>query len=71
MDYAQRVIPHDPMVQLVAKMYKVLPPALKSLDKVRNPFINVDAHSGVLLRHFVLNEPSFCTVLFGVSRALG
>ncbi|XP_037822968.1 probable citrate synthase 1, mitochondrial isoform X2 [Lucilia sericata] len=71
MEYAQRVIPHDPLVKLVSKVYKVVPGILKSLSKVSNPWPNVDAHSGVLLRHFGLNEASYYTVLFGVSRALG
>ncbi|KAI8117754.1 mitochondrial, Probable citrate synthase 2 [Lucilia cuprina] len=71
MNYAQRVIPHDPLVKLVTTVYKIVPDILKSLGKVNNPWPNVDAHSGVLLRHFGLNEASFYTVLFGVSRALG
>ena len=32
---------------------------------------NVDAHSGVLLQHYGLNEEDYYTVMFGVSRALG
>jgi citrate synthase len=31
----------------------------------------VDAHSGALLVHYGLDQYSFYTVLFGVSRALG
>ena len=31
----------------------------------------MDAHSGVLLVHYGLNEYDFYTVLFGVSRAMG
>ena len=38
---------------------------------MKNPWPNVDAHSGVLLQHYGLTESSFYTVLFGVSRALG
>jgi citrate synthase len=38
---------------------------------VKNPWPNVDAHSGVLLQYYGLREEGFYTVLFGVSRALG
>jgi citrate synthase len=39
--------------------------------QVKNPYPNVDAHSGVLLQYFGLTEQNFYTVLFGVARALG
>lgn len=39
--------------------------------QVKNPWPNVDAHSGVLLQHYGLKEAGFYTVLFGTSRALG
>jgi citrate synthase len=38
---------------------------------VKNPWPNVDAHSGALLTHYGLTQMNFYTVLFGVSRALG
>lgn len=39
--------------------------------QVKNPWPNVDAHSGVLLQYYGIKEQNFYTVLFGVSRALG
>lgn len=39
--------------------------------KTKNPWPNVDAHSGVLLQYYGLTEQDYYTVLFGVSRALG
>lgn len=39
--------------------------------KAKNPWPNVDAHSGVLLTHYGLHQMQFYTVLFGVSRAFG
>ena len=39
--------------------------------KAKNPWPNVDAHSGVLLTHYGLDQMNFYTVLFGVSRAFG
>jgi Citrate synthase, C-terminal domain len=39
--------------------------------QVKNPWPNVDAHSGVLLQYYNMKEENFYTVLFGVSRAIG
>lgn len=36
--------------QLVSQVYKVVPPVLMETGKVKNPWPNVDAHSGVLLQ---------------------
>lgn len=41
------------------------------LLQVKNPWPNVDAHSGVLLQYYGITESNFYTVLFGVSRAIG
>lgn len=41
------------------------------IPQTKNPYPNVDAHSGVLLQYYGLTEASYYTVLFGVSRALG
>ncbi|OQP64475.1 type I citrate synthase [Niastella vici] len=71
MDFAKRHFPNDPLVQIVWNVYDVVPPILESLGKVKNPWPNVDAHSGALLVHYGLKEYEFYTVLFGVSRALG
>ncbi|KAI4302763.1 hypothetical protein MLD38_038472 [Melastoma candidum] len=64
-------LPDDPLFQLVSKLYEVVPPVLTELGKVKNPWPNVDAHSGVLLNHFGLTEARYYTVLFGVSRSIG
>jgi citrate synthase len=71
MDFAQKHIPDDELVNVVWRIYKVVPGILKELGKVKNPWPNVDAHSGALLVHYGLVEYEFYTVLFGVSRALG
>jgi citrate synthase len=71
MEFAQRNISNDPIVHVVWKIYRVVPPILESLGKVKNPWPNVDAHSGALLVHYGLKEHGFYTVLFGVSRAIG
>ncbi|OEL38291.1 Citrate synthase 4, mitochondrial [Dichanthelium oligosanthes] len=70
-EFALKHLPEDPLFQLVSKLYEVVPPILTELGKVKNPWPNVDAHSGVLLNHFGLSEARYYTVLFGVSRSIG
>uniref|UniRef100_A0A0D6R2F9 Citrate synthase n=1 Tax=Araucaria cunninghamii TaxID=56994 RepID=A0A0D6R2F9_ARACU len=70
-EFALKYLPDDPLFKLVSKLFEVVPPILTELGKVKNPWPNVDAHSGVLLNHFGLSEDRFFTVLFGVSRSLG
>lgn len=69
--FAEQYISDSDIVQTVWKVFDVVPDVLKELGKVKNPWPNVDAHSGALLVHYGLKEYSFYTVLFGVSRALG
>lgn len=64
-------MPEDPMFKLVSQVYKIAPGVLTEHGKTKNPFPNVDAHSGVLLQHYGLTEANYYTVLFGVSRAIG
>lgn len=71
MEFGKKHMPDDPLVQMVWNIYEEVPPILQSLGKVKNPWPNVDAHSGALLVHYGLVEYEFYTVLFGVSRALG
>lgn len=70
-EFAQSHMPEDPMFKLVSQVYKIAPGVLTEHGKTKNPFPNVDAHSGVLLQHYGLTEASYYTVLFGVSRAIG
>ncbi len=71
MEFAKRHCADDPTVQTVWNVYEVAPSILESTGKIKNPWPNVDAHSGALLKHYGLIEEDFYTVLFGVSRALG
>lgn len=71
MEFGKKHLPDDPLVQTVWTIYETVPPILQSLGKIKNPWPNVDAHSGALLVHYGLVEYEFYTVLFGVSRALG
>lgn len=71
MEFGKKHMPDDKLVNTVWKVYETVPPILESLGKVKNPWPNVDAHSGALLVHYGLVEYEFYTVLFAVSRALG
>jgi citrate synthase len=61
----------DELFKIVQIPPEVTPEILKSTGKIKNPWPNVDAHSGILLIHYGLVEYDFYTVLFGVSRAIG
>jgi citrate synthase len=71
MEFGKKHMADDPLVQTVWNIYETVPPILQSLGKIKNPWPNVDAHSGALLVHYGLVEYEFYTVLFAVSRALG
>jgi citrate synthase len=71
MEFGKKHLPNDSLVKTVWNIYEAVPPVLQSLGKIKNPWPNVDAHSGALLVHFGLTEYEFYTVLFGVSRSLG
>lgn len=71
MEFGKKHMPDDKLVQTVWKIYDTVPDILGSIAKIKNPWPNVDAHSGSLLVHYGLKEYEFYTVLFGVSRALG
>jgi citrate synthase len=71
MEFGKKHMPNDPLVQTVWNIYEAVPPILGSKAKIKNPWPNVDAHSGALLVHYGMVEYEFYTVLFGVSRALG
>jgi citrate synthase len=71
MEFGKKHMADDPLVQTVWNVYETVPPILQTIGKIKNPWPNVDAHSGALLVHYGLVEYEFYTVLFGVSRALG
>jgi len=70
-EFALKHLPDDPLFKLVSTIFTVVPKVLKEHGKTKNPWPNVDAHSGCLLTYYGLSEYQFYTVLFGVSRAFG
>ena len=59
------------MFKAVKVVYEVVPGILQQLGKVKNPWPNVDAHSGCLQYYYGVKEFDFYTVMFGVGRSLG
>ncbi len=69
--FAEKHLSGDQLIRVVWRVFEVVPPILQSLGKVKNPWPNVDAHSGALLVHYGIDQFSYYTVMFGVSRAMG
>merc|ERR1711879_306158 len=70
-DFALKHCKEDPLFQLVDACYQAIPPMLEKTGKVKNPYPNVDAHSGQLMYYYGLKEQNYYTVVFAVSRAIG
>ncbi len=70
-EFALKHLPDDPIFKFVSRLYDVVPDILREHGKAKNPWPNVDAHSGVIQWHYGLKEYDFYTVLFGVGRAMG
>ncbi|MFH1851379.1 MAG: citrate (Si)-synthase [Candidatus Neomarinimicrobiota bacterium] len=70
-EFALQHFPDDELFKIVSNLYEVVPDILRIHGKAKNPWPNVDAHSGSVLYHYGIKEFDFYTVLFGVSRAQG
>ncbi len=70
-EFALKHLPDDEIFKVVSAIYEVAPDILKEQGKAKNPWPNVDAHSGCLLLHYGVTEYDFYTVFFGASRAIG
>eukprot|EP01013_Petalomonas_cantuscygni_P007972 TRINITY_DN2067_c0_g1_i2.p1 TRINITY_DN2067_c0_g1~~TRINITY_DN2067_c0_g1_i2.p1 ORF type:complete len:468 (-),score=130.03 TRINITY_DN2067_c0_g1_i2:939-2342(-) len=70
-EFALRHLPNFPLFRLVDACYQTFPEVLTKHGKTKNPYPNVDAHSGCLLQNYGMTNEDFYTVLFGVSRSIG
>ena len=70
-EFALKHMQHDPLVKLVDVCFQAIPKVLEATGKVKNPYPNVDAHSGVCMKHYGLHQSDYYTVVFAVSRTLG
>jgi citrate synthase len=69
-EYCLKHMPNDNLFQVVSLLYEVTPDVLREHGKAKNPWPNVDAHSGVV-QYFYGVHFDFYTVLFGVGRTIG
>jgi citrate synthase len=69
--FGKKYMAEDPVFQTVERVFNVVPEVLKQVQKIKDPWPNVDAGSGALLYHYGMTEFSYYTVLFSISRALG
>jgi len=70
-EFAQKNTPNDPLFHLVDACYQAIPAVLEKTGKVKNPYPNVDCHSGQLMYFYNLREQNYYTVVFAVSRSMG
>lgn len=70
-EFALKHMPDDELFKYVQLLYKVVPPILVEQGKAKNPWPNVDAHSGQIQWYYGLTQYDFYTVMFGIGRAIG
>jgi citrate synthase len=69
--FGKKYMADDPVFAIVDRVFEVVPDVLKQIQKIKDPWPNVDAGSGALLYHYGMTEFDYYTVLFAVSRAMG
>ena len=52
LEFATKHIKNDEICNLVKLCYETIPGVLGKVGKIKNPYPNVDAHSGAILQHF-------------------
>ncbi len=71
LEFGKKYLKKDPVFQTVAMVFDVVPKVLQQVQKIKDPWPNVDAGSGAILYNYGLKEFEYYTVLFSVSRAMG
>jgi len=67
----EEICPDDPLFRTAAALRIAAVKVLSEIEKVSNPYPNVDAVSGTLLNACGLSDSNYYTVLFGLSRITG
>ena len=70
-ELGSRICGDDPLFRTALALRKVAVEVLSEIEKVSNPYPNVDAVSGSLLNAVGLTDSNYFTVLFGLSRITG
>ena len=61
-EFAFKHLPDDELFKVVDTIYKVMPGVLTEHGKTKNPYPNVDSHSGVLLKYAPRRVHAACTL---------
>jgi citrate synthase len=69
--FGKQYLPDDEIFKLAEMVYQTVPDVLGQMNKVKNPWPNVDAITGAIQQHYGVTQFDFYTVLFGISRSLG
>ena len=69
--FGEKECPNAPVFKLAVQVYEVVPKILQTIQKIKDPWPNVDAISGSLIHHYGITQYQYYTVMFGVSRVLG
>lgn len=70
-EFAKKNMPNDPTFKLADACLAAIPPVLKASGKAKNPWPNVDALSGTILKFYGMTEAEYYTVTFAASRVMG
>ncbi|MCC6476509.1 citrate (Si)-synthase [bacterium] len=71
LNFGKKECPNAPVFKLAEQVFNVVPEILKGIQKIKDPWPNVDSISGPRLYHYGVTQTRYYTVLFGVSRAMG
>ncbi len=70
-EYGKEIGIQDDLFLVIERLANVVPPILKRIGKIKDPYPNIDLISGVMLHHFGMREFEFYPVMFALSILLG
>ena len=70
-ELGEEICPDDENFRTVSVLREVVPPILKEIPKISNPYPNVDLASGSLLNSVGFHKPDYYTTFFGWARVAG
>jgi citrate synthase len=70
-ELGNEICPDDENFRTVTTLREVVPPILKEIPKISNPYPNVDLASGSLLHSVGFRKPDYYTTFFGWARVAG
>ena len=70
-ELGEEICPDDENFRTVTALREVVPPILKEIPKISNPYPNVDLASGTLLHSVGFRKPDYYTTFFGWARVAG